>query len=72
MLEWKAAVAVAVAKGWSREETVARVSFAERYPVDIGQEYMMEYIQERNAGALYDLFTAPTTTTYPAKDAPPR
>jgi cyclase len=72
MLEWKAAVAVAVAKGWSREETVARVSFAERYPVDIGQEYMMEYIQERNAGALYDKLTAPTSTAYPAKDAPPR
>jgi cyclase len=72
MLEWKAAVAVAVAKGWSREETIARVSFAERYPVDIGQEYMMDYIQERNAGSLYDKFTAPTTTTYPAKDAPAR
>ena len=72
MLEWKAAIAVAIAKGWSREETIARVNFAERYPVDIGQEYMMDYIQERNAGALYDKFTAPTTTTYPAKDAPPR
>ena len=72
MLEWKAAVAVAIAKGWSREETIARVSFAERYPVDIGQEYMMEYIQERNAGALYDLFTKPTETSWPAKDAPPR
>ncbi len=72
MLEWKAAVAVAVAKGWSREETVARVSFAERYPVDIGQEYMMDYIQERNAGALYDKLTAPTETSYPAKEPPKR
>ncbi len=72
MLEWKAAIAVAVAKGWTREETIARVNFAERYPVDIGQEYMMDYIQERNAGALYDKLTAPTTTTYPAQDAPPR
>jgi len=72
MLEWKAAVAVAISKGWSREETVASVSFAERYPVDIGQEYMMDYIQERNAGALYDKLTAPTATTYPAKEPPPR
>jgi cyclase len=72
MLEWKAAVAVAISKGWSREETVAGVSFAERYPVDIGQEYMMDYIQERNAGALYDKLTAPTATTYPAKEPPPR
>ena len=37
----RAAVAVAVADGLSREETIARVSFAARYPVDIGQEYMM-------------------------------
>ena len=72
MLEWEAAVASAVAKGWSREETMERVSFAERYPVDIGQEYMMGYIQERNAAALYDKFTAPTATTYPAKEPPAR
>ncbi|MGH2446354.1 MAG: MBL fold metallo-hydrolase [Candidatus Limnocylindria bacterium] len=54
LLEWRAAVAAAVARGWSREETIERVSFAERYPVDIGQEYMMEYIQKHNAGALWD------------------
>jgi cyclase len=54
LLEWKAAVAVAVAKGWSREETIARVNFADRYPVDIGQEYMMDYIQRHNAGILWD------------------
>jgi cyclase len=58
LLDWKAAVADAVAKGWSREETIARVNFADRYPVDIGQEYMMEYIQTLNAGSLYDKLTA--------------
>jgi cyclase len=58
LLEWKAAVAVAVARGWSREETVARVNFADRYPVDIGQGYMMEHIQTLNAGSLYDKLTA--------------
>ncbi|TRW46686.1 MBL fold metallo-hydrolase [Georgenia yuyongxinii] len=58
LLEWKSAVAQAIAKGWSRDETVARVNFAERYPVDIGQGYMMEYIQTLNAGSLYDKFTA--------------
>jgi cyclase len=63
---------MAIAKGWSREETIARVSFAERYPVDIGQEYMMTYIQERNAGALWDTLSAETTTTYPAKEPPAR
>ena len=58
LLEWKTAVAVAVAKGWSREDTVERVQFKDRYPVDIGQEYMMDYINEYNAGSLYDKLTA--------------
>jgi cyclase len=70
LLEWKTAVAAAIADGLSRDETIARVTFADRYPVDIGQEYMMGYIQERNAGALYDKLSAPTSTTYPAKDPP--
>jgi cyclase len=51
-------VAAAVANGWSREETVERVEFTDRYPVDIGQEYMMEYIQTLNAGSLYDKLTS--------------
>ena len=59
LLDWKAAVAAAVAKGWSREETMARVSFADRYPVDIGQEYMMNHIQTQNAASLWDKLTAP-------------
>ena len=59
LLEWRSAVAAAVAKGWSRDETIQRVNFAERYPVDIGQEYMMDYIQNHNAGALWDQLSAP-------------
>lgn len=58
LLDWKAAVADAVAKGWSREETIEGVNFADRYPVDIGQEYMMGYIQTLNAASLYDKLTA--------------
>jgi cyclase len=58
LLEWTSAVAVAVAKGWSREETIARVNFAERYPVDVGQGYMMDHIQTLNAASLWDKFTA--------------
>jgi cyclase len=56
LLEWKAAVAVAVARGWSREETIARTkaTFEQRFPVDIGQEYMMDYILTHNAGSLWD------------------
>jgi cyclase len=58
LLDWVGAVAGAVAQGWSREETVARVNFAERYPVDIGQEYMMDHIQTLNAASLWDKLTA--------------
>lgn len=58
LLEWKAAVAAAVAKGWTREETIARVDFADRYPVDIGQGYMMDHIQTLNAASLYDKLAA--------------
>jgi cyclase len=57
LLDWKAAVAAAVAKGWSREETIERVNFADRYPVDIGQGYMMDHIQTLNADSLYDKMT---------------
>lgn len=59
LLDWVAAVADAVAKGWSRDETIERVNFADRFPVDIGQEYMMSYIQRHNAGALWDRLSAP-------------
>jgi cyclase len=58
LLDWVAAVAAAVAKGWSRAETMTRVSFADRYPVDIGQGYMMDHIQTLNAASLWDKFTA--------------
>ena len=54
LLDWVSAVADALAKGWSRDETVARVNFAERYPVDVGQGHMMHHIQTLNAGSLWD------------------
>lgn len=54
LIEWVNAVATAIAKGWSREETIERVDFAARYPVDIGQGYMMGHIQTQNAASLYD------------------
>ena len=58
LLEWKSRVASAVAAGWSREETIERVHMRDRYPVDIGQEYMMDYIQKHNAGILWDKLSA--------------
>src|SRR5918995_2337322 len=59
LLDWTSAVAEAVAKGWSREETVARVNFRDKFgPVDVGQGYMMDHIQTLNAASLWDKFTA--------------
>jgi cyclase len=55
LLAWVDAVETAIARGWTREETVARISFRDKFgPVDVGQGYMMDYIQTWNAGALYD------------------
>lgn len=58
LLEWQAAVAAAVSAGWSREETIERVHFRDRWPVDIGQGYMMDHIQTLNAASLFDKMTA--------------
>src|SRR3990172_3238660 len=59
LMRWKAAVADAVAKGWSREETIARVRFDDEFgPVDVGQGYMMDHIQNNNAGSLWNKLTA--------------
>ena len=40
------------------EAEQARVNLKERFPVDIGQEYMMDYIMSHNAGSLWDKMTA--------------
>jgi cyclase len=66
LLDWTSAVAAAVAKGWSREETIARVNFADRYPVDIGQGYMMNHIQTKNAASLFDKLTAGSRALSPS------
>jgi cyclase len=59
LLDWTAAVADAVAKGLIREETIAGVRFDDRFgPVDVGQGYMMDHIQNLNAASLWDTFTA--------------
>jgi len=52
--EWLSAVAYGISKGWSKEECVERISFADRCPVDIGQADAMDYIQQANVRVLYD------------------
>lgn len=52
--EWMTAVALGIARGWSKEECIRNISFLDRFPVDIGQEYMGPRVQEMNVTALYD------------------
>ena len=54
LYEWYAAVAIGIAKGWSKEECVEKISFLDRFPVDIGQEYMAEFVNSNNVAALYE------------------
>ena len=59
LMRWKAAVADAVSKGWSRHETIQRVRFDDDFgPVDVGQAHMMDHIQNQNAASLWDKLTA--------------
>ncbi|OGP87842.1 MAG: MBL fold metallo-hydrolase [Deltaproteobacteria bacterium RBG_16_47_11] len=55
--EWMAAVAVGISKGWTKEECIKNISFLDRFPVDIGQEYMGQRVQEMNVSSLYDYLT---------------
>jgi cyclase len=55
--EWVTAVALGISKGWSKEECIRRISFLDRFPVDIGQEFMGPKIQEMNVTALYNYLT---------------
>ena len=55
--EWLAAVADGIAKGWSVEECVQKISFKDRFSVDIGQDEMMPYIQTTNIFKCYKYLT---------------
>lgn len=55
--EWIAAVAKGIQKGWTQEECIKNISFEDRYPVDIGQEEMMDYIQRTNVIKCYNYLT---------------
>jgi len=43
-----------IEKGWSKEECVERISFADRCLMDIGQPECMEYVQTNNVRKCYD------------------
>ena len=52
--EWITAVAKGMQAGWSLEECKQKISFSDRYPVDIGQDEMMQYIQETNVARCFN------------------
>lgn len=52
--DWLSAVSSGIALGWDKEECVNRISFADRCPVDIGQDDAMDYIQTCNVRVVYD------------------
>ncbi|MCD8139807.1 MAG: MBL fold metallo-hydrolase [Planctomycetaceae bacterium] len=58
--EWLAAVGRAMAEGKTVEECIASVSFADRFPVDIGQDEMMEYIQRTNVVKCFNYLAGKT------------
>ena len=57
LYDWLAAVGEGINKGWSKEECVERISFADRCPMDIGQPECMEYVQTNNVRKCYDYLT---------------
>lgn len=52
--EWVTAVAVGIAKGWSKQECMERISFLDRFPVDIGQESAGPMIQQRAVDRIFE------------------
>ena len=58
LMEWTTSIAVAIGKGWSVEQCLSELGFNARFPVDIGQEYMLDHVKEGNIKALYAKMTA--------------
>lgn len=58
LIEWVSQIATAVGKGWSVEKCAKELGFKERFPVDIGQEYMIDIVTNNNIRSLYRQLTA--------------
>ena len=52
--EWVTAVAVGMAKGWGLQECMQRISFLDRFPVDVGQEAAGPMIQQKAVERIYN------------------
>jgi len=56
--EWIEAVKQAIRQGLSKEEAQERISFLDRYPMDIGIEWLGTEVQRWNVARLYDLLAS--------------
>jgi len=56
--EWMEAVRQAIRQGLTKEEAQERISFLDRYPMDIGIEALGPEVQRWNVARLYDILTA--------------
>ena len=57
--EWVEAVKEAIRQGLSKEEAQSKISFLDRYPMDVGLEARGTEFQRMSVGRLYDIFTKP-------------
>jgi cyclase len=58
ILDWMGAVQSGLARGWSKETCMERISFADRYPIDHGLSEVIHDLQRWNVSKLYDYVTA--------------
>jgi len=53
LYEWQYYVSDCIAKGMSPEDCISNNEIRDRFPVDIGQEYMLDHVMENNIRTLY-------------------
>ena len=58
LYEWQYYVAKCIAKGMTQENCVKENKIRDRFPVDIGQEYMLDHVMENNIRVLYEKMAA--------------
>ncbi len=58
--EWMAAVAMGISKGWSKQECAERISFLDRFPMDVGLDKLGPRVQRANVERLFDFFQGKT------------
>lgn len=57
LYEWLAVVARCFSSGMTEDECIENIPFRDRFPVDIGQEHMLDHVIAHNVSSLYDKFS---------------